>query len=180
LETHLDKLCLRRMQGSALASLRIAQLNKKTNIAAGEVQKNFSNALRLKPVKKLLKLSTGASAKTWSNCDSYYAHCTLNSSCTTTSSLVYHWSTRRKVEMGHWVLIIEYRQCTHEKLARMVALLNENPGINWRMKWQPKRFLEIVDLGLQGILFKNSYRLRVQFILIAGLDEKTGCFTIKA
>jgi len=59
LETHLETLCLRRMETSVWQSLKQARTaSKKTQEVATQVQSNFTNALRLKPMRKLLKLST--------------------------------------------------------------------------------------------------------------------------
>jgi len=59
LETHLDRLCIRRFEDDAVHNLKSALATRKKSAT---VENNF--ALKLKPVRKLLKLSAMTSSKT--------------------------------------------------------------------------------------------------------------------
>merc|ERR1712038_994184 len=67
LESHLDRLCIRRMEEGALGNLKSAanrMRRQSIDAETAHVQSNFATALKLKPVRKLLKLSTTTSSKT--------------------------------------------------------------------------------------------------------------------
>ena len=61
LDDHLNKQCLRLLDSSVLEDLQNAKKKKRTASTTEEIEKNFTSALKLKPVRRLLKLNACSS-----------------------------------------------------------------------------------------------------------------------